>query len=44
VTEELAQDSWVEDKIKSIQKTILLPKKEFEEWFPYQGENPLIYF
>ncbi|HRX63774.1 MAG TPA: DUF2779 domain-containing protein [Candidatus Absconditabacterales bacterium] len=44
VTEELAQDSWVEDRIKSIQKTILLPKKEFEEWFPYQGENPLIYF
>jgi len=44
VTEELAQDSWVEDKIKSIQKTILLPKKEFEEWFPYQWENPLIYF
>ncbi len=44
VTEELAQDSWVEDRIKSIQKTILLPKKEFEEWFPYQWENPLIYF
>jgi len=44
VTEELATTDWIENTINSINKTIFLPKKEFEEWFPYQGENPLIYF
>jgi hypothetical protein len=44
VTEELATTDWIENQIALIQKTILLSREDFEEWFPYKGDNPLIYF
>jgi len=44
VTEELATTDWIESQIALIQKTIFLPKKDFEEKFPYMWDNPLIYF
>lgn len=44
VTEELLTDDWIGQQIDLISKTIGLPKSEFEKRFPYQWENPLIYF
>ena len=44
VTHELATIDWIEKTINSINKTIFLSKKDFEERFPYEWDNPLIYF
>ena len=44
VTEELATVDWIENQIALINKTIWLSKSDFEQRFPYQWENPLIYF
>ena len=44
VTEELATTDWIENQIALIDKTISLSKDDFEQRFPYQWDNPLIYF
>lgn len=44
VTEELATIDWIENQIALINKTLLLSKDDFEQRFPYQWDNPLIYF
>lgn len=44
VPEELFTNDWVEKQIDLINNSICLSKQDFEQKFPYQWENPLIYF
>lgn len=44
ITDELADFTRVEQQILNIEQSIDLPRSDFEKKFPYQWENPLIYF